>query len=89
MVERLVVLGGSGAVTPALLSLATYDALTEAERETARYAADGLSNKAIAQRLYLSVRTVESRLQTVYNKLGIRGRDALGPALVAFPERDD
>ena len=77
-----------GAVTPALQSLATYDTLTEAEWETARYAADGLSNKAIAERLYLSVRTVESRLQTVYNKLGIRSRDELGPALLAIPERD-
>jgi DNA-binding CsgD family transcriptional regulator len=77
-----------GAVTPALQSLATYDTLTEAELETARYAADGLSNKAIAQRLYLSVRTVESRLQTVYNKLGIRSRDALGAALLALPQRE-
>jgi DNA-binding NarL/FixJ family response regulator len=77
-----------GASTPALQILSAHDTLTAAERDTARFAAKGLSNKDIAQRLQLSVRTVESRLQTVYNKLGIRSRDALADALASLPHRD-
>jgi DNA-binding NarL/FixJ family response regulator len=78
-----------GASTPALQILAAHDTLTDAERETAHYAAEGLSNKDIAKHLQLSVRTIESRLQTVYNKLGIRSRDALADALSTLAGGND
>jgi DNA-binding CsgD family transcriptional regulator len=70
-----------GAVTPSLRSLDSRSSLTSAERDTAELAARGYSNKAIAEVLVLSVRSVENRLQRAYEKLGINNRDALEGAL--------
>jgi DNA-binding CsgD family transcriptional regulator len=70
-----------GAQTPALHSTETRARLTPAERETAQLAASGKSNREIADRLVVSVRTVENRLQHVYGKLGVRSRAALADAL--------
>jgi len=70
-----------GATTPALQSVEARGRLTRAERETALLAAAGRSNKEIAEALYLSVRTVESHLQHVYEKLGISRRMQLAAAL--------
>jgi DNA-binding NarL/FixJ family response regulator len=67
--------------TPAIT--VTPPALTDREREVAELAARGLSNRAIADRLYMSVRTVENHLSHVYDKLGVRGRDKLAAALDA------
>lgn len=50
------------------------DALTGREREVLALLAEGLSNKAIAARLYLSVRTVEGHLASIYGRLGVRSR---------------
>lgn len=50
------------------------DDLSEREQEVLRLLADGLSNKEIAQKLYLSVRTVEAHLRNIYSKLGVRSR---------------
>lgn len=49
-------------------------ALTDREREILNCLAEGLSNKAIAARLYLSVRTVEGHLANIYSRLGIHSR---------------
>jgi len=51
--------------------------LTSQEHRVAELAASGLTNKEIAQRLWLHVSTVESHLQQVYSKLGIRSRRQL------------
>jgi DNA-binding CsgD family transcriptional regulator len=51
--------------------------LSEAERRVAELAAQGLANKEIAARLYVTVRTVEAHLSKVYAKLGIRSRSQL------------
>lgn len=48
--------------------------LTERELQVLRLAARGLTNYDIAQRLYISVRTVESHLSNVYGKLGVGSR---------------
>ena len=48
--------------------------LTEREREILALLAEGLSNKAIAARLYLSVRTVEGHLVKLYERLGVHSR---------------
>jgi DNA-binding CsgD family transcriptional regulator len=48
--------------------------LTAAERETAILAAAGRTNKEIADVQHIAVRTVETRLQNVYSKLGITRR---------------
>jgi DNA-binding NarL/FixJ family response regulator len=49
--------------------------------DAAELAAHGCSNKAIAAELVLSVRSVENRLQHVYEKLAISGRAELTEAL--------
>jgi DNA-binding NarL/FixJ family response regulator len=55
--------------------------LSETERRVADLVADGLSNKQVAAKLYLTVRTVETNLSKVYAKLGIRSRTELARRL--------
>jgi DNA-binding NarL/FixJ family response regulator len=50
------------------------DRLTKRELENARLVASGLSNKEIAARLHLSVRTVEGHVERVLKKLDLRSR---------------
>lgn len=70
-----------GAMTPALRAIESQALLTARELEVAGMAAAGLSNREIAERLTISVRTVETQLQRVYEKLGVRGRMELPEAL--------
>jgi DNA-binding CsgD family transcriptional regulator len=69
-----------GARPPTLLDPATAD-LTPREREIALLAAQGRSSREIADRLVLSVRTVDNHLQSAYRKLGVSGRGELSAAL--------
>ena len=52
-------------------------ALTEREREVAHLVADGLRNRAIAESLVVSVRTVEHHLESIYRKLAVERRTQL------------
>jgi predicted ATPase/DNA-binding CsgD family transcriptional regulator len=52
-------------------------ALTRREREIAELVADGLGNREIAERLYLSKRTVDSHVEHVFTKLGFSSRSQL------------
>jgi DNA-binding CsgD family transcriptional regulator len=60
-----------------MLLAAVVPRLTLREREIATMAAQGLSNRAIAERLGVSVRTVDTHLSNLYNKLGVNSRAAL------------
>ena len=55
--------------------------LTPTEATIASLAATGLTNRAIAERIYVSPKTVESNLARVYRKLAIRSRAELGRAM--------
>jgi DNA-binding CsgD family transcriptional regulator len=57
------------------------DALTASERRVAQLAADGMSNKEIAQTLFVTIKTVEVHLSSAYRKLEISSRAQLDKAL--------
>ncbi|MCA9901849.1 MAG: response regulator transcription factor [Anaerolineales bacterium] len=50
------------------------DSLTERERDVLTRLAQGMTNKEIAQTLFLSVRTVEAHLHNIYGKLNVASR---------------
>ncbi len=57
------------------------DALTASELRVARLAADGLTNREIAQSLFITTKTASTHLSHIYRKLGITRRDQLVDAL--------
>jgi DNA-binding CsgD family transcriptional regulator len=57
------------------------DALTAAELRVARLAAEGLTNREVAQALFITTMTAKSHLSRVYRKLGITRRSQLAQAL--------
>ncbi|GAA2480304.1 ATP-binding protein [Winogradskya humida] len=60
------------------------DLLTPQEQQIARLAADGLSNREIAERLYLSPRTVTTHLYRIFPKLGVKSRGELARVLTTI-----
>jgi DNA-binding CsgD family transcriptional regulator len=80
--------GAAGGVNSPALQRVGVRPLTARERQVAGLAAEGLSNLRIAQKLQLSVRTVESHLAHAYTKLGISTRAALTVALVTAARRE-
>jgi DNA-binding CsgD family transcriptional regulator len=66
-----------GARPPAMLAMPDAVDLTPREREVALLAAAGSSSREIADRLVVSVRTVDNHLQNVYRKLGVTRRQDL------------
>jgi ATP/maltotriose-dependent transcriptional regulator MalT len=75
------------ATTPALARTPTLVPLTDREREIALLAAAGHASKVIAERLYVSVRTVDNHLGRIYDKLGVSSRAELAAALDRDPDR--
>ena len=63
--------------TPAVDAAARPLPITDREREIAMLVVAGLSNRQIADRLFVSVRTVEGHLYRIFAKLGIEHRDQL------------
>jgi DNA-binding CsgD family transcriptional regulator len=66
---------------PRRSALSGPGALTPAEHRVAQLAAEGHGNRAIAERLYVTQRTVETHLTHVFQKLGISSRAELAAAL--------
>ena len=60
----------------------TRDELSTQEMHIARLAAEGLSNREIGERLFLSHRTVGSHLDRIFPKLGITSRAELVRAML-------
>jgi ATP/maltotriose-dependent transcriptional regulator MalT len=66
---------------PRRVELSGAAALTPSERRTAALAAEGLSNRDIAQALFVTLRTVEMHLSNAFRKLDISSRTQLAAAL--------
>lgn len=75
--DELVVAGGR----PRRLMFSGPEALTPSERRVAELAADGRSNREIAQLLFVTTKTVDNHLGRAYGKLGISSRGELVDAL--------
>ncbi|MEU6081233.1 AAA family ATPase [Streptomyces sp. NPDC047108] len=83
--KRLLEAGGRGSYR----SPKDASPLTAGEERVASLAVQGLSNKEIAARLHVSLRTVETHLTGAYRKLRIPGRSALGRAMGDMAARRD
>lgn len=59
--------------------------LTRRQHEIAALVAAGMSNKAVAQKLQLSVRTVDTHVGNILSRLGVAGRTELAAALAGVP----
>ncbi|HVO52929.1 MAG TPA: AAA family ATPase [Solirubrobacterales bacterium] len=77
--EELLVIGAR----PRRRAVSGREALTASELRVAELAASGMTNKEIAQSLFVTLRTIEMHLSNAYRKLGIGSRQELGAALGA------
>jgi DNA-binding CsgD family transcriptional regulator len=75
--EELLAAGGR----PRREAVGGVGALTPSERRVAQLAAAGRGNRQIAQELFVTRRTVETHLTSIYRKLDIEGREGLAVAL--------
>ena len=71
---------------PRTAALGGVESLTARELRVATLAADGRTNREIAQALYVTPKTVEVHLSSAYRKLDIRSRRDLVGALGAGPD---
>jgi len=74
VMQRLAALmgGGTSSASPSLL-----DGMTEREQEICTLLSDGLTNKQIAEALYISEGTVKNYISSIYDKTGIHDRAKL------------
>jgi ATP/maltotriose-dependent transcriptional regulator MalT len=74
---------------PAAPSAPALDSLSPREREIAALVHRELSNRAIAEQLYLSEKTVQTHLRNIFHKLGVSSRVAVAVAVQQADERPD
>jgi DNA-binding CsgD family transcriptional regulator len=72
---------------PRQIASSGADALTPSERRVAQLAASGLSNREVAQALFVTTKTVETHLRHAFQKLDVSGRGQLAAALGGDDER--
>lgn len=82
--EELVAAGSR----PRRTRLTGVDALTPSEIRVARLASQGLSNREIAQTLFVTIRTVQVHLTSTYRKLDIESRAQLPDNLPSLLQHD-
>jgi DNA-binding CsgD family transcriptional regulator len=80
--EELAAAGGR----PRRTRIYGIQALTASELRVARRAADGRTNREIAQELFVTTKAVEKHLASVYRKLGVGGRAMLAGRLTNEPQ---
>jgi predicted ATPase/DNA-binding CsgD family transcriptional regulator len=76
-------LGEPARVVPAVSNGARAGPLGKREADVARLVADGLSNKQIGARLFISERTVDSHVRNILNKLGFNSRAQIAAWMVS------
>jgi len=73
----------AGGARPRVPVVTGADALTPSERRIAQMAAEGLTNRDIAQALFVTTKTVETHLGNTYRKLTITNRAGITAAMAA------
>ena len=73
------------AASPAAAGTAAPGPLGPREADVARLVADGLTNKQIGTRLFISERTVDSHVRSILNKLGFSSRAQIAAWMVTDP----
>jgi DNA-binding CsgD family transcriptional regulator/tetratricopeptide (TPR) repeat protein len=74
---------------PRRLVVTGVEALTASERRVATMAAEGMTNRDIAQALFVTTKTVEMHLAHVFDKLEIRSRTELAAALASAADASE
>ena len=85
---RLRALGVRRRLVPAARPACGWAALTDSELAVARLVAQGLTNREVAARLFVSPHTVTGHLRSVFNKLGITSRVELAGLVTLHDRRD-
>jgi DNA-binding NarL/FixJ family response regulator len=68
---------------PRNLLVTGFDSLTASERRVAEMAAEGLTNREIAQALFVTTKTIETHMAHVFRKLDVASRTELPPLIRA------
>jgi DNA-binding CsgD family transcriptional regulator len=86
LTKHVIAVLSAGGGRPPNIRISGVHALTPAERRVAMLAADALTNRQIAERLFVSEKTVETHLGRAYRKLGVSSRTALALQLAGHTQ---